>query len=62
MEGAYSVVACNLSIGWNKIITQALIHYSATVIAFVDKAFIRHHNFPLHALQKPRVLKVIETG
>lgn len=37
-----------------------MIDCGATAIAFVDESFARHYNLPLHKLQNPRIVEVID--
>jgi len=60
MEGDHLVVICTLSVGSQKITTHAMIDCGATAIAFVDESFARHYNLPLHKLQNPRIVEVID--
>lgn len=61
MESDHFVVTCSLTIGTQleNICTMALIDCGATRYSFVDERFVSLHNLPLHTLQTPRNLEVI---
>lgn len=60
MDERHLVVACSIEDSHHTIRTHALIDCGATGYAFIDEEFARHHNFPLYALNTPRVIEVID--
>lgn len=60
MDGRHLVISCILVDGNKKIPTHMLIDCGATGVTFVDEDFVRHHNLPLHRLETPREIEVID--
>ena len=60
LEGQHLVITCNITSQSPPVSTVALIDCGATGFAFVDEAFTRQHNLPLHRLSSSRNLEVID--
>ena len=60
MDGRHLVISCILVVDNKKISTHMLIDSGATGLAFVDEDFARHHSLPLHRLEEPREIEVID--
>lgn len=60
LDSEHLVVSCTLDDNGNTIRSYALIDCGAQGYSFVDEEFARRHNLPLHLLETPRVLEVID--
>jgi len=60
MEGKHLVKTCTLTVNNQEIPTHPLIDCGATVIAFMDQDFARHHQIPLQELKKKRQVEVMD--
>src|SRR5215213_2925933 len=54
------IVSCTIDDQNNKIRSHSLIDNDATDYAFVNKNFVRCHNFPMYKLKVSRALEIID--
>jgi hypothetical protein len=60
MDGNYLVVTCPRSVNSKENPTHALIDCGATGYAFINLDFAKYHDIPLHLLETPRTLDMID--
>ena len=60
LDGHHLIIMCTIEDSCHKLTSHSLVDCGASGIAFIDKDYAHHHNLPLHSLNEPQHLEVID--